>query len=333
MKVIKINTEEINAHLRKVSWATMNLFKLTLSSLIIPVVMYGHSITTSDGAELYVTVKGDGIPCLYIHGGPGAGSHWLKKFYGGFLEQRFQMIYLDQRGVCRSTSPMNGDFSIDRIILDFEEVRTSLGIDEWLTLGHSFGGVLQMKYAISYPESIKGMLMINCTLNARESLNKNWIPKACEFLGIENPNCYTDDTVPLMDRLSFLSQQLKEQGMMWKMGYQLEKNMRIMSESFKEIPEWNHDFESIALTVDDYMMDYKPNTVDVEVPVLFFYGRKDWMVGPEHFQNVKFPRMILWGSDVGHMPFLESRADLDRAIDIFLIESFEDWPLNDIQLK
>lgn len=113
-----------------------------------------REILTSDGVKLYVKVKGTGTPYLYLHGGPGSGSHWLEKFFGDYLEQHFQMIYLDQRGVCRSSSPKDNNYSLERMILDFEEVREALGIGEWLTLGHSFGGILQMAYSSQKNDSI-----------------------------------------------------------------------------------------------------------------------------------------------------------------------------------
>jgi proline iminopeptidase len=62
-------------------------------------------ILTTDSVDLYVNVKGSGTYCLFIHGGPGSGSYWVEKFFGKELEQRFTMIYLDQRGVGRSSSP------------------------------------------------------------------------------------------------------------------------------------------------------------------------------------------------------------------------------------
>ncbi|MDD5047097.1 MAG: alpha/beta fold hydrolase, partial [Bacteroidales bacterium] len=102
-----------------------------------------RTILTSDSVSLYVNVKGSGTPCLYLHGGPGSGSYWLEKFFGNYLEQNFQMIYLDQRGVGRSTSPRDGNYSMDRMVCDFEEIRQALGLSQWLTLGHSFGGILQ----------------------------------------------------------------------------------------------------------------------------------------------------------------------------------------------
>lgn len=89
-----------------------------------------NEFITSDGVRLNVKVKGEGTPCLYIHGGPGAGSYWLEHFFGDFLEQHFQMIYKDQRGVGRLTSPNDQNFSLKRMVQDFEEVRTHLGITE-----------------------------------------------------------------------------------------------------------------------------------------------------------------------------------------------------------
>lgn len=43
-------------------------------------------ITTSDGVKLYTNVKGDGIPCLFIHGGSGQGSNYWEKLAGDFSE-------------------------------------------------------------------------------------------------------------------------------------------------------------------------------------------------------------------------------------------------------
>jgi proline iminopeptidase len=120
-------------------------------------------IMTSDSVLLHVTVKGQGIPCLYLHGGPGSGSYWAQKFTGDIFENKFQMVYLDQRGCCRSSDPIDNNYSMDRMIQDIEEIRLALGIDQWIIMGHSFGGLLQIGYALRHPDVLKGMIMINCT--------------------------------------------------------------------------------------------------------------------------------------------------------------------------
>ncbi len=276
-----------------------------------------HRIPTSDGEVLHVTVKGEGIPCLYLHGGPGSGSWWLEKFMGEQLEEHFQMIYLDQRGVARSTGTENSDYSMKRMVKDFEEVRAYLGIEKWLTMGHSFGGLFQMGYAMRHPEAIKGMLMINAALDMQDCFEKSWCPKAMEFAGIEDHKLCSDSESHFVDRWNEAVQLVQQENIFWMMGYAKEENMHIMNASFGDIPDWNWRQGSQIMEVEDYHVNFKPYTSALKMPVLFFYGKTDWMIGPDHYQGISFPNMLLWGSDVGHMPFMENQEDLLKAIIAF----------------
>jgi proline iminopeptidase len=272
-----------------------------------------QKVITSDGVALHVEVGGRGTPCLYVHGGPGSGSYWARKFAGDIFERHFQMIYLDQRGCCRSTSPRDGNYTLERMVADFEAVRQALGIEHWLTMGHSFAGLLQMGYIQRFPQVIQGMLLINAALNLNETFRLGYCRRACELLGISNPTPYTDETIPILERWGALIGLLKERGLMWQMGYDHQENDEQMNATFGEVPNFNWDYE-VMLTVSDYWQDFKPATADVPVPVLFFYGQRDWMTGPEHYRGLKFPSLLLWGSDVAHMPFMENKPDLERAI-------------------
>lgn len=278
-------------------------------------------ITTSDGVQLYVKIEGSGQPCLYLHGGPGSGSYWVEKFFGEQLSSQFTMIYLDQRGVGRSSSPADNNFSMERLALDFEEVRQALGYNSWLTLGHSFGGILQMGYLQHYPEATKGLIMVNCTLDINESFCESWSPKAAEFLGIKDlPGC-ANDTLPLMDRMQSHIYELKQKDIFWKMGFASKEAESQLDATYSEFPGWNFDFGNAAFSYDDYWRDFKPATARVKVPVLFYYGTKDWMVGPEHFRGMKFPKMLLWKNDGGHIPFIENKDDLAKAILAFKVQN------------
>lgn len=271
-------------------------------------------IVTSDGVDLFIEVKGSGVPCLYIHGGPGSGSYWMEKLFGDFLEQHFQMIYLDQRGASRSGTPKDSNFTMDRMVKDFEEVRSALGIKQWITMGHSFGGILQMGYAKQHPDVVNGMIMINCTLNLTESLTNSWAPKACEFLDITDTKPYLDESKPVFERLSGLISQLNEKKLFWKMGFAKKESEDIMNKTFWEIKNWNHAEENIIITKEEYLADFKKDAPGMNMPVLFFYGKSDWMIGPDHYKTVHFPNMLLWSSNVGHIPFIENKEDLQNAI-------------------
>ena len=275
-------------------------------------------IMTSDGIELHVTVKGEGIPVLYLHGGPGSGSYWLEVFMGENLEQKFKMIYLDQRGVGRSGSPTDSDFSLDRFIQDFEEVRHALGIDQWLTMGHSFGGILQTAYAEKHPYVIHGMMIINGSLNMSESFHSSWCPKASELLEISEPLPCLDVSVPIFDRWGDLINRLNEKDLMWKMGYIYQESIGIMNQTYRDIDNWNSDFSNSFMDYDDYMADFRPISAALDMPVLFYYGTQDWMIGPNHYKGIHFPNILLWSADTAHMPFIEHRDDLMHAIEEYL---------------
>jgi len=278
----------------------------------------GKYIVTSDSVSLYVNVKGTGPACLYIHGGPGSGSYWLEKFIGGFLEQNFQMIYLDQRGVGRSSGPSNNDYSMDRMIKDFEEIRLSLGIKQWLTLGHSFGGILQMGYANRFPNAISGMMLINCTLDMNDSFSNSWLPKAIQLAGVDVPPVCLDTTVSVYNRMLAIMPVLNKNGDMWKIFFSDQENNLRMNETYHRFETWNSDQSENILEFPEFWEDYRKYTRDFNRPVLFYYGKTDWAIGPEHYKGMEFPKMLLWGADSGHMPFLESKEDLMKAISNFM---------------
>jgi len=73
-------------------------------------------------------------------------SRWSKSFQlyaQELLEDKLEMIYLDQRGCGRSEHSPTQDYSLSRIIDDIEELRKFLGVNEWYVMGHSFGGILK----------------------------------------------------------------------------------------------------------------------------------------------------------------------------------------------
>lgn len=276
-------------------------------------------ITTSDGVQLYVKIKGDGSPLLYVHGGPGSASLWFERLAGEFMEQHFTMVYLDQRGVGRSGSPADGNYSLDRMTLDFEEVRKQLGYEQWLTLGHSFGGVLQMGYAQRYPAAQKGMIMLNCTINITESACESWIPKAAEFVG-ERYTC-EGDTVSMEMRMNEFGGKLREKDLFWKMGSRDPETFKKLDEASAGIDNFNYDLSNKVMHDQDYWKNFKPLTASMKMPVLYFYGSTDFMVGPKHYIGLQFSNLLLWENKGGHVPFIEDKEDMEQAI-LAYIEKF-----------
>ena len=296
------------------------LFAFLISGAISqPIYAYQDTVChvmTSDSVRLYVHVKGEGPMCLYLHGGPGSGSTWMEAVSGHILEKRFTMVYFDQRGVCKSETPKNDDFSFARQIQDWEEVRQALGIDHWLLMGHSWGGILMMGYWKAHPNVIDGMMFINCTLSRDTSFEESWLPRAISILGDTASPVAKDESRPLKERMMAVFPQLNDDNRWMLFTPNKWANDSIGSWRFHK-DCISHGKGETPLFMDEYGEDFRPLTSAIKVPVLYLYGRQDYAVGPEHYKTLHFPNVFVLGANCGHMVFLEEPAVFAEALDKF----------------
>jgi proline iminopeptidase len=100
----------------------------------------------------------DGIPMLFVHGGPGAGCSAFDRRF--FDPERFRIVLVDQRGCGRSRP--GGEFvnnTIDLLTADFETIRELRGIGRWHVFGGSWGSTLGLFYAQQHPERILSLTL------------------------------------------------------------------------------------------------------------------------------------------------------------------------------
>jgi proline iminopeptidase len=100
----------------------------------------------------------DGLPVLFLHGGPGAGCEpWHRRF---FDPARYRMVLFDQRGCGRSRPHAElADNTTAHLIADIEAIRSHLGIDRWVVFGGSWGSTLALAYAEAHPERVLGLIL------------------------------------------------------------------------------------------------------------------------------------------------------------------------------
>lgn len=119
------------------------------------------SFDIQDGNNIiHVRIFGEGTPILIINGGPGMNSNGFASL-AGTLAKDYQAIIYDQRGTGDSFIPIVNDSTItlDLMIADIEKIRQFLGFEEWVVLGHSFGGMLASYYAAKHPEAVSGLIL------------------------------------------------------------------------------------------------------------------------------------------------------------------------------
>jgi proline iminopeptidase len=104
------------------------------------------------------------LKVLLLHGGPG-GTHDSFEAFDSFLPAaRVEYYYYDQLGSGRSDNPADSSmWDLNRCIDEVEQVRIALdlGPDNFVLLGHSWGGILAMEYALKHGEELKGLVISN----------------------------------------------------------------------------------------------------------------------------------------------------------------------------
>lgn len=109
--------------------------------------------------ELYCETEGEGTPLVLINGGPGSTHH---DFHPAFSRARefAKVIYYDQRGCGRSDWEAGDGHSVKQAVDDLDKLRKALGIEKWVVLGHSYGGLLAQSYCTAYPDNTAGLILV-----------------------------------------------------------------------------------------------------------------------------------------------------------------------------
>ena len=104
------------------------------------------------------------IKILLLNGGPGATHEYFECFENFLLPQDIEFIYYDQLGCGLSDNPKDTSmWDLPRFVEEVEQVRKALGLnkDNSYLLGHSWGGILAMQYALKYQDNLKGLIISN----------------------------------------------------------------------------------------------------------------------------------------------------------------------------
>lgn len=119
-----------------------------------------HQIKVDPVHTLYVEECGnpDGIPVVFLHGGPGGGCTPSHRRY--FDPNKYRIVLFDQRGCGRSTphAALENN-TTEHLIADIEAIRTLLSIEKWLVFGGSWGSTLSLAYTQDYADRVTGLIL------------------------------------------------------------------------------------------------------------------------------------------------------------------------------
>lgn len=252
-------------------------------------------------AKLFYKTIGRGSPLIFLHGGFGMDHSYFLPYVKP-LAKRFRLIFFDFRGNGKSESTPLETYTYRQFVEDIKELIKKLKLRKVYLLGHSAGGFIALKFALRYPQYLKGLILAD-TFPGGLRRKKSWHPEK-----FDSDDRFKQAT--LKDLLGAFRPKNQEVGrkMLEQVIYRKDVFERLIR---FEAPKW----------------DVRKELPNIKTPTLVIAGEYD-AFGKNH------PNRFLRGSkilvrkipnsklevikDSGHFPFVEKPAEFSKVIVNFL---------------
>ena len=102
----------------------------------------------------------NGRSVVLLHGKNFCGATW-ESSARALLAAGYRVIIPDQIGFCKSAKPRAVQYSFEMLADNTHRLLAARGIERATIVGHSMGGMLAMRYAIMFPESVDRLVLVN----------------------------------------------------------------------------------------------------------------------------------------------------------------------------
>ncbi len=126
------------------------------------------------GVLIYYEEFGKGEPLMIVHGGPGASHDYFLPYLLP-LARTNRLIFIDERGSGKSeVLDDSSKYTVENMVEDVEAVRKALNLGKMNLLGHSYGGVLALAYALKYQENLSHLVLCS-TFPSTSQMNEVFV--------------------------------------------------------------------------------------------------------------------------------------------------------------
>ena len=279
------------------------------------------------GARLYCREVGSGVPMIVLHGGPDFDISYLLPELDR-LSDKFHLIYYDQRGRGRSADHVKPeDVTLKSELADLDEVREHLHLDKVVLLGHSWGTVLALEYALRHPERVSGLVLMDPAPASAADVSRfrkerveKWpvLMELCKAIADTTAYKHADpEAVVAYYRVHFKPALARPED--------YEKLILRMQARFIE---QGKDGILKSRAVEDRLVnetwaspngyDLHPKLKELNIPTLVITGDHDFFpFAAEHIAQAIPGARLVSLKDCGHFPYLECPAPLRDQIDAF----------------
>ncbi len=276
-----------------------------------------------ENAQLYYRAIGQGQPILILHGGP--------DFYHDYflpdldrLADAFRLIYYDQRGRGRSSGTPE-EVSLQSELQDVERVREFFQLESLPVLGHSWGGLLAMEYAVRHPNRVSHLILMNTApasseeyQSFRQELLKNTPEDSKKMQAIKETAAFQQgNPAAVMEFYRIHYQRTLKQ------PEHLERLMQGLSVHFtseKILQGWAIEDRLMQETYEASGYTVLPQLAQLRIPTLLIHGDYDFIPIShiEHIaQAIPGARLVVL-PNCGHFSYIEHPDKVRQEISAFL---------------
>ena len=280
-------------------------------------------------ASLYARDIGHGQPVIVLHGGPDFDSAYLLPEFDRLADD-FHLVYYDQRGRGKSAAGVRPeDVTLGSELDDIDRVRQQFGFERTIVLGHSWGTVLALEYALKHPERVSQLILLNPAPASHAdygllrtaylaALGPADADRQRQMLASDPYKRADPEAVAARYRIHFehaLAQRTDYETLMARMraAFVAQGSDGILKaravEARLDAETWDRD---------DY--DLLPHVRSLDIPTLVVTGDHDFIpadVARHIAQAVPRARLVTL-RDCGHFSYMECGADVQRVIRDFV---------------
>jgi len=259
---------------------------------------------------------------LLLHGGPAATHEYFEACDSFLPAAGIEYYYYDQLGSAYSDQPDEPDlWQVDRFVDEVEQVRTALGLDagNFFLLGHSWGGILAIEYALRHQQHLKGLVISNMMSS---------IPAYNEYARTVLMPAMDQDQLAQIKHLEAIGETETPEYAELLNDHYVQHVLRMPAEDWPEpvVRSFGHINRSIyvpmqgpsELGASGLLADWDrtESLKDIRIPVLTIGGTYDTM-DPAHMEQMarRFPKgRFLLCPTAGHMAMYDDQTTYFRGL-------------------
>lgn len=242
--------------------------------------------------QLFYSQYGSGYPFIILHGLLGASGNWHTLSSKAFGEH-FEVYTVDQRNHGRS--PHSDVFGYPEMVADLLGFMDEQALGTAHLMGHSMGGKAAMHFALTYPERVDRLIIVDMAPRAYPPRH-NEIFAALRSLNLVDYTARRDIDTALSEQIpdfgvrQFLLKNLafeRDRGYTWKMN--LEGIFRNYDKINTELTA-DRTFDRPALFISGELSDYVEE--EDELPILDLFPQAEFVTteGAGHWIHADQPQ-------------------------------------------